>query len=116
MGILSWIVLGAIIVGHVAINVGMNVGLFPITGLPLPFLSYGGSFLVAMFVTLASVFVGAFLKEVPLRRAYDFEGDARIIDGDSDGDPIVDMGVDEARTHVYLPLVCKRWRSFDPKP
>jgi EmrB/QacA subfamily drug resistance transporter len=33
------------------------------------------AFLVAMFVTLASVFVGAFLKEVPLRRAYDFEGE-----------------------------------------
>jgi len=33
------------------------------------------AFLVAMFVTLASVFVGAFLKEVPLRRAHEFEGE-----------------------------------------
>jgi rod shape determining protein RodA len=30
---------------HVLINVGMTVGLMPVTGLPLPFLSYGGSFL-----------------------------------------------------------------------
>jgi parallel beta-helix repeat protein len=38
---------------------------------------------------------------------YDYEGDARIIDGDGDGDPIVDMGVDEARFRVYLPLVLR---------
>lgn len=37
---------------HLVINVGMTVGLMPITGLPLPFLSYGGSFLVSVFVGL----------------------------------------------------------------
>jgi rod shape determining protein RodA len=37
------------------INVGMTVGLMPITGLPLPFLSYGGTFLLMMFVGLAIV-------------------------------------------------------------
>jgi len=35
----------------------------------------GDAFLVAMVVTLASVFVGVFLKEIPLRRAHDFEGE-----------------------------------------
>ena len=40
---------------HVIINVGMTVGLMPITGLPLPFLSYGGSFLLMLFVGLAIV-------------------------------------------------------------
>jgi len=40
---------------HVVINVGMTVGLMPITGLPLPFLSYGGSFLLMLFVGLAIV-------------------------------------------------------------
>jgi rod shape determining protein RodA len=40
---------------HVVINVGMTVGLMPITGLPLPFLSYGGSFLVVLFVGLGIV-------------------------------------------------------------
>jgi hypothetical protein len=39
----------------------------------------------------------------------DFEGDARIIDGDGDGEPIVDMGVDEAWARVYLPLVLKAY-------
>lgn len=31
---------------HVFINIGMTIGLMPITGLPLPFLSYGGSFML----------------------------------------------------------------------
>jgi len=35
---------------HLLINVGMTVGLMPITGLPLPFISYGGSFLLMTFV------------------------------------------------------------------
>ena len=32
---------------QVGINIGMNLGIFPVTGVPLPFLSYGGSSLVA---------------------------------------------------------------------
>jgi len=31
---------------HIFINLGMTIGLVPITGLPLPFVSYGGTFLV----------------------------------------------------------------------
>ncbi len=34
---------------HFFINIGMTVGLLPVTGKPLPFLSYGGSFLVTCF-------------------------------------------------------------------
>jgi rod shape determining protein RodA len=37
---------------HILVNVGMNVGVMPITGIPLPFLSYGGSFLLATFIAL----------------------------------------------------------------
>ncbi len=33
---------------HILINVGMVIGLLPTTGIPLPFLSYGGSALLAM--------------------------------------------------------------------
>lgn len=36
---------------HVAINVGMTIGLVPVIGIPLPFLSYGGSSIIA-FTTL----------------------------------------------------------------
>lgn len=37
---------------HVFINIGMTIGLMPITGLPLPLLSYGGSFVIASMTAL----------------------------------------------------------------
>lgn len=37
---------------HVLYNSAMVVGLLPVTGIPLPFLSYGGSFLVANYLAL----------------------------------------------------------------
>ena len=39
---------------HVIINMGMVVSLFPVTGLPLPFISYGGTFLLTM-ITIISI-------------------------------------------------------------
>ena len=50
------------LVFHVAVNVSMTLGLAPVTGLPLPFLSYGGTFLLA---TMAQM---GFLFNVSLRR------------------------------------------------
>ena len=44
--------LASIIFLQVIINVGMNVGLLPVTGIPLPFLSAGGSALVADLVAI----------------------------------------------------------------
>jgi rod shape determining protein RodA len=38
---------------HVLVNIGMTIGVMPITGIPLPFLSYGGSFLIVTFMALA---------------------------------------------------------------
>src|SRR3990167_11463847 len=35
------------------INIGMNLGLFPITGIALPFISYGGSSFVALMIGMA---------------------------------------------------------------
>jgi len=40
---------------HVIENVGMTIGLMPITGIPLPFFSYGGSFLLTTCVALGIV-------------------------------------------------------------
>ena len=37
---------------QISVNVGMNLGVFPVAGLPAPFLSYGGSSLLASFVIL----------------------------------------------------------------
>jgi rod shape determining protein RodA len=37
---------------HVLINVGMTIGIMPITGIPLPFMSYGGSAVLTDFAAL----------------------------------------------------------------
>ncbi len=42
----------ALLATQVFINMGMNIGLMPITGLTLPFISYGGSSLLASFVAV----------------------------------------------------------------
>jgi rod shape determining protein RodA len=41
---------------HIIINIGMTIGLMPITGIPLPFLSYGGSFLITSIVGASLLF------------------------------------------------------------
>ncbi len=38
---------------HVFVNIGMVVGLLPVIGIPLPFVSYGGSAMLANTVLLA---------------------------------------------------------------
>lgn len=45
-------ILGAWLV-HIFVNVGMTVGVVPITGIPLPFVSYGGTFLLMSWVAVA---------------------------------------------------------------
>ena len=44
-----------LVVFHLFQNVGMCMGIMPITGIPLPFLSYGGSALITMYVALGLV-------------------------------------------------------------
>jgi rod shape determining protein RodA len=49
------LVVGAVtlLATQVFVNMGMNIGLMPITGLTLPFISYGGSSLLASFTAVA---------------------------------------------------------------
>jgi rod shape determining protein RodA len=42
----------AMIVFHAFVNIGMTIGIMPVTGLPLPFLSLGGSFYMSMTLAL----------------------------------------------------------------
>ena len=51
-GILIAIGVSAMFLSHVFVNVGMNMGMMPVTGIPLPFVSYGRSNLL---VSLASL-------------------------------------------------------------
>jgi rod shape determining protein RodA len=53
----SFIIMGvvAVIVFQIAVNVGMVVGLMPVTGIPLPLLSYGGSSVLFTFLALGIV-------------------------------------------------------------
>lgn len=44
--------LTAALLTHIIVNVGMTIGLMPITGIPLPFFSYGGSFMLACWLSV----------------------------------------------------------------
>ena len=53
----TFIVMGiaAVIVFQIAVNIGMVVGLMPVTGIPLPLMSYGGSSILFTFLALGIV-------------------------------------------------------------
>ena len=48
-GIGSWMLI------QVVVNVGSDIGLFPVVGVTLPFISYGGSSLIADFLAMGFV-------------------------------------------------------------
>jgi len=50
-GLVLFGIFGAWIV-HIFVNIGMTVGIVPVTGIPLPFVSYGGSFLLMSWVAV----------------------------------------------------------------
>jgi rod shape determining protein RodA len=51
---------------HVFINTGMTLGLIPVIGIPLPFMSYGGSFFLSSMLA-----VGILLHAWMTRDAFD---------------------------------------------
>lgn len=44
--------IAAMMVFHILENVGMTMGLMPVTGIPLPFISYGGTFLLSNMICI----------------------------------------------------------------
>ena len=47
--------IGVMLFCHVFVNIAMTIGVLPITGLPLPLMSYGGSFMVSTMIALGLV-------------------------------------------------------------
>ena len=45
-GVVAWLAF------HTFENIGMNLGIMPITGVPLPFVSYGGTSMFASWIAL----------------------------------------------------------------
>ncbi|HEX9343620.1 MAG TPA: rod shape-determining protein RodA [Actinomycetota bacterium] len=52
----------AMLVFQTFINIGMDIGIMPITGIPLPFVSYGGSSLISSFIAIG------LLESIHMRR------------------------------------------------
>ena len=70
-GVLLAVGLVAMLAFHIIVNVGMTIGVMPITGIPLPFMSYGGSALMTDYIA-----IGILLNIVLQKDALVF-GDAR---------------------------------------
>ena len=57
----------SILLFHVLVNVGMTIGLMPVMGIPLPYMSYGGSSLIAFTILLfIAVRLDASTRQFPL--------------------------------------------------
>ncbi len=54
--------IASLMIIHTLENVGMNMGLMPVTGIPLPFVSYGGSFTITMLMCIG------LLQSIEMRR------------------------------------------------
>ncbi|HUU85542.1 MAG TPA: FtsW/RodA/SpoVE family cell cycle protein, partial [Phycisphaerae bacterium] len=64
----------ALVATQVLINVGMGVGLMPVTGMTLPFVSYGGSSLLTNFIAIALLIsVDQYRPYLLTRKPFDFD-------------------------------------------
>lgn len=54
-GTFIWVGVATMLLFHVLINVGMNMGIMPVTGIPLPFISYGGTSLISALAAIGLV-------------------------------------------------------------
>lgn len=54
-------------VAHFFVHIGMNIGLLPVTGTTIPFLSYGGSHLFTEFIAVGMVMGMARYKPISIR-------------------------------------------------
>lgn len=64
----SYIVMGlvAMVFAHFLENIGMNIGLLPVTGIPLPFISYGVSSVTTNFIAVGIILSISLRKRRPM--------------------------------------------------
>jgi len=68
--------LAGFVASQVVVNVGMNIGLLPITGITLPFLSYGGSSLITLWMTTGMIVNIAMRRPLPpFRQSFEYADD-----------------------------------------
>jgi rod shape determining protein RodA len=68
--------LAGFIAAQVVVNVGMNIGLVPIIGITLPFMSYGGSSLVTLWMTTGLLVNIAMRRPLPpFRDSFEYSDD-----------------------------------------
>jgi rod shape determining protein RodA len=70
-GLLLSVGLVTMLAFHMIVNIGMTIGIMPVTGIPLPFMSYGGSALITNFLAVG------ILNNVALQKDRLIFGDAR---------------------------------------
>ena len=70
---LAMVGFGGLLFTQAAMNIAVNVGLFPVTGITLPFVSYGGSSLVTMFAMIGlSINFASYKTKRPMRPTFEF--------------------------------------------
>jgi rod shape determining protein RodA len=61
-GVLLSVGIFAMFLFHIFVNIGMTMGVMPVTGVPLPFMSYGGSALIANMSSIG-ILLGIFYRK-----------------------------------------------------
>jgi rod shape determining protein RodA len=62
-GLLLSVGLVSMLAFHMIVNIGMTIGIMPVTGIPLPFMSYGGSALITNFIAAGMLINVALQKD-----------------------------------------------------
>ena len=61
-GLLLSVGLVSMLAFHMIVNIGMTIGIMPVTGIPLPFMSYGGSALITNYIA-AGILINVALQK-----------------------------------------------------